>query len=86
MTAEVTLYRCYWPPVHAYLKGQGAGFVSQAFDLLMTLRVDPAHAAPLLECLPAGVVLGVELLTPYGNPVSDLSLELPNEAVAESKN
>ncbi len=59
-TAEVTLYRCYWPPAYGYLKLSGVtDFVSQAYDLLMTLEVSREHAYSIARQLPAGAVIDI---------------------------
>lgn len=63
--AEVTLYRCYWPPAFHALKARGAtGFSCQAYDLLMTVELAPEHARALVAELPAGAVVGTILLEP----------------------
>jgi hypothetical protein len=60
MTTEMTLYRCYWPPAYDYLKTLGVtDFVSQSYDLLMTLEVGLEHAVNLAALLPAGAVVGI---------------------------
>ena len=59
-TAEVTLYRCYWPPAFDYLKESGiSDFVAKAYDLLMTLEVATEHAYTIAASLPTGAVIDV---------------------------
>lgn len=68
-TAELTLYRCYWPAAHGFLKASGASYQSQAFDVLMTLELSCEHACALMEHLPAGAVIGATpILTHLAQP------------------
>lgn len=65
MNAEITLYRCYWPLAFHALKARGAtGFSCQAYDLMMTVELDPEHARALAAELPAGAVVATTLLEP----------------------
>lgn len=58
MTAELTLYRCYWPKVFSYLREfQISNFKAEAFGLLMTLDIEPAQAQKINSMLPYGAVV-----------------------------
>jgi len=60
MNAEVTLYRCYWPPAYDYLNVFGiAEFVAKSYDLLMTLELDENHAYSIASLLPAGAIIDI---------------------------
>ena len=62
MTAELTLYRCYWPQVFRYLREfQVSNFKSEAFGMLMTLDINPMQAQKIAAMLPLGAV--VDLIT-----------------------
>jgi hypothetical protein len=58
MTAELTLYRCYWPQVFRYLREfQISNFKAEAFGMLMTLDINPAQAEKIAAMLPFGAVV-----------------------------
>ena len=58
MTAELTLYRCYWPKVFTYLREfQISNFKAEAFGLLMTLDIEPNQAQKINSMLPYGAVV-----------------------------
>ncbi len=58
MTAELTIYRCYWPKVYNYLKTfQINNFKTEAFGLLMTIDIEPKQAHRIADILPTGAVV-----------------------------
>ena len=58
MTAELTLYRCYWPQVFRYLREfQITNFRAEAFGMLMTLDINPEQAHKINAMLPYGAVV-----------------------------
>ena len=57
MIAELTIYRCYWPTVHSYLKEmQITNFKSEAFGLLQTITCSPEVGRQLEILLPLGAM------------------------------
>ena len=72
MTAEVTLYRCYWPAAFAYLKANSNSFQAKAYDLLMTLEVGLEHAYSLAFSLPTGAVIDVVPINPTPLETQDI--------------
>ena len=59
-TAELTLYRCYWPPAFGYLKNRGIKeFTAKAYDLLMTLELASEQAYAVAALLPTGAVVDI---------------------------
>ena len=59
MTTEMTLYRCYWPSAHDYLKVFGVTFSAKAYGLLMTLNIPQEHAYAVASLLPVGSVIDI---------------------------
>lgn len=74
MTAEVTLYRCYWPPAYDYLKVFGIEeFVAKSYDLLMTLELAEDHAYSIASLLPAGAIIDIVPVQP--EPLQDQDID-----------
>ncbi len=58
MTAELTIYRCYWPKAYEYLKTFNiTNFKTEAFGLLMTIDIDSKQAQRIVDLLPVGAAL-----------------------------
>lgn len=88
MTAELTIYRCYWPTVYSYLKTfQIENFKTEAFGLLMTIDIEPKQARRIADTLPIGAVVDLirlEDLEPFSGLELD-SLEYDSNIIAPSK-
>jgi len=71
MTAELTIYRCYWPKAYKYLKEFHLdNFKTEAFGLLMTIDIEEKQAKRIANILPYGAVidlLHLEDLNPANN-------------------
>lgn len=64
-TAELTLYRCYWPSAFDYLKNRGIkAFTAKAYDLLMTLELASEQAYAVAALLPTGAVVDIVPIDP----------------------
>lgn len=58
MIFEVTIYRCYWPQVFAYLKQHAYSFKSEAFGLLATISLSNESAYRFVgQTLPVGAIV-----------------------------
>ena len=65
---SLTLYRCYWPRVHAFLKQTNATrCVSDAYGPFMTIYVGVQEARHICHDLPHGAVVEIEQQTPHTN-------------------
>ena len=72
-TAELTLYRCYWPSAFAYLKnGNVTKFTAKAYDLLMTLELAHDRAYEVAALLPTGAVVDVVPVDPEPMQAHDI--------------
>ncbi|CAN5767275.1 hypothetical protein BH24DEI2_BH24DEI2_00330 [soil metagenome] len=72
-TAELTLYRCYWPAAFAYLKKCGVkNFTTKAYDLLMTLEIADDRAYEVAALLPTGAVIDIVSVDPEPMQTHDI--------------
>lgn len=90
MTAELTLYRCYWPQVFRYLREfQITNFRAEAFGLLMTLDIEPKQAQKINTMLPYGAVVDLiklESTDPLElHEIDDLLIGRPSNGVLETE-
>ena len=88
VTAELTLYRCYWPKVFSYLREfQVTNFKAEAFGLLMTLDIEPGQAQKINSMLPYGAVVDLVHLDSLDtldiHEIDDLFLNGSSSSAAE---
>ena len=70
MTAELTIYRCYWPTAYKYLKDFHLNnFKTEAFGLFMTIDIEEKQARQIASLLPVGAVIDLLHLEDL-NPLS----------------
>ncbi len=66
MTAELTIYRCYWPKAYEYLKTfKISNFKTEAFGLLMTIDIEPKQAQRIADLLPIGAAVDLVQLDDF---------------------
>lgn len=75
MTAELTIYRCYWPKAYKYLKKfHLENFKTEAFGLLMTIDIEEKQAKQIANILPYGAVIDLLHLEDL-NPISNYNFD-----------
>ncbi|UCH26459.1 MAG: hypothetical protein JSV66_02070 [Trueperaceae bacterium] len=76
MTAELTLYKCYWPQVQHHLQRiQASHLIADGSPLLLTIELSIEHIRNIFSTLPYGAVVDIKRLD-YGHtkPVKHLRI------------
>ena len=83
----ITLYRCYWPTVHRYLKSLDlAKSVQDTFGYVVTLRLAEEYIKEICSLLPVGAIIEIHNDYSYNKELSELRDILRNYSTTETEN
>ncbi len=83
----ISLYRCYWPTVHSYLKPLNlTKSVQDTFGYVLTLSLEKEHIKAICALLPVGAIVEIDNDFSYNKEFHELKEILRGYRLGETEN